>query len=136
MIEPLLAEKGRSRPLATFLLALTAFAVVVLYLLPAHVHLMAYGFLDRHIGIPFGLMVISRAMHLLSFALLAVLVLIAFGSRVRPMLVLGVFAVVLEGIQILVPYRSGDMEDLVMNFLGMVIGVCFYKIYDSARSVP
>ena len=118
------------------LFALVVALVSVLYLLPSNVHISVYAFIDKHVGLQIGIVAISDFAHMSSFALLGLLVMAAFPARYLPPAGLAVFAVLIEGLQKFVPHRTGNLEDLSMNLLGLAAGFALSMALRAIRRTP
>jgi len=84
---------------------------------------------------------IDKELHALSFAFLTILSFVAFRRPMALLLALGcVLAVGLasEALQSLVPGRTGSLEDVAANLIGMaigiVIGLLIVRLFRRARS--
>jgi VanZ family protein len=72
----------------------------------------------------------SIATHGIAFILLTVVLLAAYFPRGRfwiPVSLLAVYGVLIEAVQAFIPYRSAEVHDLLVDFIGIAVGVVLYR---------
>lgn len=88
---------------------------------------------------PFGIR-LDLWLHAIGYAALQVTALTAvagdpdqpLSSRATPLAVVG-YGILLEGIQLLVPYRTGSLADAVANAVGVVLALACWRLVARLR---
>jgi VanZ family protein len=72
----------------------------------------------------------SIATHGIAFVLLTVALLAAYFPRGPfwiPVSLLAAYGLLIEAVQAFIPYRSAELHDLVVDFVGIAVGVVLYR---------